>query len=206
MDINFIFSIVVLILSVVVHELAHGYAADTLGDETPRLQGRLTLNPFKHLDPIGSFILPVLTYNVGGFIFGWAKPVEFNPYNLNRSAFIAKWGEAIIAFAGPLTNFLIALLFGTLIRFAHVFPLDAMTISLMVIIVMVNVSLACFNLIPIPPLDGSKILFAFLPARFDTLRASIERYGFIIFILFVILSGSFLSPIIQGVGRFFIGI
>jgi Zn-dependent protease len=107
-----IFSIAVLIMSVVVHEVSHGYAAERLGDPTARLQGRLTLNPLSHLDPVGSFLVPFLTYATTGVAFGWAKPVPYNPYNLRNQ----KWGEAIVAAAGPISNLIIAFLFGMLIR------------------------------------------------------------------------------------------
>src|SRR3989344_934990 len=112
MQIDFIFSIIILIFSVVIHEVSHGYAAYLQGDNTARFQGRLTLNPFKHLEWFGSFILPAMSYLFGGFIIGWAKPVPFNPYNLRNQ----RWGEAIVAFAGPLSNFCIALILGLLIR------------------------------------------------------------------------------------------
>ena len=94
-------------MSVVIHEVAHGYTAELLGDPTARLQGRLTLNPIKHLDMVGSIIVPIITYISGGVIFGWAKPVPFNPYNLKNR----KWGEGLVALAGPLSNLCIALFF-----------------------------------------------------------------------------------------------
>src|SRR3954470_23460404 len=113
MQIDFIFSILILIFSIVVHEVSHGYAAYLQGDNTAKFAGRLTLNPLKHLEWFGSFILPVLSYYFGGFIIGWAKPVPFNPYNLQNQ----RWGEAIVAIAGPLSNICIALIFGLAIRF-----------------------------------------------------------------------------------------
>lgn len=189
MDINFIFSIVVLIFSVILHELSHGIAAELQGDPTPRMQGRLTLNPFAHLDLVGSFLLPVLTYNLGGFIFGWAKPVEFNPYNLKNQ----KWGEAIVAIAGPLTNFLIALVFGLALRFLGPAVLGYSTFSLMSIIVLVNISLMIFNLIPIAPLDGSKILFSLTAYRFPRFRDFYEKYSLALLILFLVFGGVILS-------------
>lgn len=201
MDVNFVFTIIILIFSVVVHELSHGYTADYLGDPTPSMQGRLTLNPLKHLDPIGSFLLPVLTYNVGGFIFGWAKPVEFNPYNLRNQ----RWGEAIIAIAGPASNIAIATLFGTIARFADVLNLGDRAVALCVIVVLVNVSLAVFNMMPIPPLDGSKILFAFLPQKFRHVREHIERYGLVIFVAFILVGGSVLIPLIRGLSGLILG-
>jgi Zn-dependent protease len=193
MDVNFIFSIVILIMSVVVHEVSHGYAADALGDPTPRLQGRLTLNPLKHLDLFGSVLFPALSYMVGGIIFGWAKPVMINPYNLKAR----KWGEAIVAFAGPLSNILLAVVFSMLIRFASPLGLSQAFVTFSMTIVVMNIVLAIFNLIPIPPLDGSKILFAILPARFMHIRMKLEQYGFMIVLLFIIFMGSLLNPIIN---------
>jgi Zn-dependent protease len=189
----FIFSIIVLIISAVAHEIAHGYAADLLGDPTPRLQGRLTLNPLKHLDPIGSFLLPVLTYNIGGFIFGWAKPVEFNPYNLKHP----KRDEMIIAVAGPFTNFIIALAFGLLTRFSTVFGLSESMIAFASIVTVVNLSLMIFNLMPIPPLDGSKILLNLIPERFYRFREWFISNTLIIFILFIFFASRIIGPIIQ---------
>ena len=111
---DFVFIIAILIMSVVIHEVSHGYAALALGDSTAKYQGRLTLNPLAHLDPVGSFLVPLIGYFFGGFIIGWARPVPFNPYNLRDQ----KWGEAIVAIAGPISNILLAVIFGLFIRFA----------------------------------------------------------------------------------------
>jgi Zn-dependent protease len=156
---DFVFIVAILIMSVVIHEVAHGYAALYLGDRTAQYAGRLTLNPIKHLDLIGSVIVPVLGYLAGGVIFGWAKPVPFNPYNLRSQ----RWGEAIVAAAGPLSNLSLAIIFGLLIRFAT-FGSQAFY-ALAGYLVLVNIVLFVFNLMPIPPLDGSKILFSILPYR-----------------------------------------
>src|SRR3989344_3742758 len=117
-----IFGIIILIMSVVIHEVSHGLAANSLGDPTARFAGRLTLNPLKHLDPIGSVVVPIFTYLIGGFIFGWAKPVPYNPYNLGKG----KWGQASVAAAGPVSNFLIAVIFGIILKI--VTPLDAIPV------------------------------------------------------------------------------
>ncbi|MEX0934010.1 MAG: site-2 protease family protein [Candidatus Paceibacterota bacterium] len=186
---SFIVVIILLILSVMAHELAHGYAAESLGDPTARLAGRLTLNPFAHLDVVGSFIVPVLTF-FGGFIIGWAKPVPYNPYNLRH----ARWGEAFVAGAGPLTNIFLALFFALLIRF-NVFSgiFSVIDQNLIILIVYINVILAVINLIPIPPIDGSKILSALLPLHlkqhFFHFETMIQNTGFlgILVILFLIL-------------------
>jgi len=190
MQVNFIFSITILLFSIAMHEVSHGYAADRLGDPTARLAGRLTLNPFKHLDLVGSLIVPALTFLAGGFIFGWAKPVPYNPYNLSDQ----KWGEAKVAFAGPASNLLIALFFGLFIRFGFA-PLALLTpISL---IVLINILLAIFNLIPIPPLDGSKILFSILPYKYFNIRSFLERYSLVLVLIFVFFLWRFLLPIVS---------
>ena len=201
MDVNFIFSIVILIMSVVVHEVSHGYAADALGDPTPRLQGRLTLNPLKHLDMFGSVIFPALSYMIGGIIFGWAKPVMINPYNLKAR----KWGEAIVAFAGPLSNIVLAVVFSMLIRFAVPLGLSQAFVTFSMTIVVMNIVLAIFNLIPIPPLDGSKILFAILPQRFMSIRFKLEQYGFLIVLMFLIFFGQLMNPVIGFLLKILIG-
>lgn len=182
------FGIAILILSVVVHEVSHGYTADKLGDPTARLAGRLTLNPIKHLDLMGSFIIPVITYSLGGFIFGWAKPVPYNPYNIRE-----KWGEAAVAAAGPASNFVLALIFGLILRFGSFDPVVNTALAL---IVFINILLGIFNLVPIPPLDGSKILFWILPGKYYHLREKIERYGFFLVIAFILLFWSLIVPII----------
>ncbi len=186
-----ILGIIVLIMSVVVHEVSHGFAAQALGDPTARLAGRLTLNPLKHLDPIGSLAVPLITYFSGGFIFGWAKPVPYNPYNLRAGRFSEAW----VALAGPLSNFALAAVFGTLVRFGGgVF--SETTTGVFVLIVMVNIALGIFNLIPVPPLDGSKILFAFLPPHLEHIREALERWGFIAILIVVLFLWRVLTPLI----------
>ena len=178
--ISIIFSIVILIMSVVLHELSHGYAAVALGDPTPRIQGRLTLNPLKHLDPVGSVLVPIIT-SLFGFTFGWAKPVQWNPYNLKNP----RSGEVIIAAAGPACNLLIAVVFGLLIRFA---PFSSSFVEISSYVVLINIVLALFNLVPLPPLDGSHILFSLLPPSMSNVRMVIQRYSifFLLIALFVI--------------------
>jgi Zn-dependent protease len=194
MQIDFIFSILILIFSVIVHEVSHGYAAYLQGDNTARHAGRLTLNPLKHLEWFGSFILPVISYFAGGFIIGWAKPVPFNPYNLRNQ----RWGEAMVAVAGPLSNICIALVFGLGIRFGILQSFGDGFVYIGSSIVLINLVLATFNLIPIPPLDGSKILFSFLPySSAQTVRAFLERYGFVLLIIFVFFLWQLLAPVIS---------
>ncbi len=179
---EFIFAIAILILSVILHEVSHGYAAYLLGDSTAKYAGRLTLNPLKHLDIFGSVILPAFTYLTGGFIIGWAKPVPFNPYNLRNQ----KWGTAIVGVAGPLANILIVAIFGIFIRFGEQFaslPLSFFQIAALV--VLVNLQLTVLNLVPIPPLDGSRLLSAFLPYRWQKIQYTLEHYSFFFVIIFI---------------------
>lgn len=192
MQIDFIFSIIILIFSVVIHEVSHGYAAYLQGDNTARFQGRLTLNPLKHLEWFGSFILPVMSYLLGGFIIGWAKPVQFNPYNLRNQ----RWGEAIVAFAGPLSNICIALFFGLLIRFGVLAQFGVAFVYIASTIVFINLILATFNLIPVPPLDGSKILFSILPYSMQNVRNTLEQNSLFILIFFVFFLWQFVLPLV----------
>jgi len=201
--IEFLFAIAVLIMSVVIHEVSHGFSANALGDPTARLQGRLTLNPLKHLDPIGSIIVPAITYLVGGFIFGWARPVPYNPYNLKNQ----KWGPGAVAAAGPLANILMAIIFGLIVRFgaANGFIVGAF-LEIIILIVFINIILAIFNLVPIPPLDGSKVLFAFLPYRWRSLQIFLEQYGFLLLLIFILFFWSIILPIVFGLFRLITGL
>lgn len=171
---SMIFTIVVLILSVIVHEVAHGYAAAALGDPTAKLAGRLTLNPIPHLDPIGSILIPgLLVLTNAGMLFGWAKPVPYNPYNLKN----ARWGEAIVGIAGVATNLLIAVLFALIARIALAQGASVFA-GLAAVVCYVNLFLGLFNLIPFPPLDGFTVLRGLLPYRMSvSLRAIEARLG-----------------------------
>jgi len=178
-----IFIIIVLFFSVVIHEVAHGSMAYYLGDNTAKVMGRLTLNPLKHIDLFGTIILPLLlvvAYSVSGTVgpvVGWAKPVPINPYNFRDK----KWGSLKVALAGPSTNFLMALIFSLLIRF---FNVSAALGNLFGLIALYNFAWAIFNLIPLPPLDGSWILFSFLPQRFGRFKNWLLHYGFYLLIFF----------------------
>lgn len=195
-----ILSIAILILSIIIHEVAHGYMADRLGDPTARLQGRLTLNPIKHIDPIGSILVPIVT-SLGGFTFGWAKPVPYNPYNLKNR----RVGEFLIAAAGPASNILIALIFGLIIR-SMMGEVMVPFIEIFAHIVLINIVLAVFNLIPIPPLDGSKLLFSFLPSQYGRLRQMLEMYAPILILIVVFFLWEAISPIIWPIFKVFTGI
>ncbi|HMO78843.1 MAG TPA: site-2 protease family protein [Candidatus Paceibacterota bacterium] len=204
MDIPIIFSIAILVMSVVIHEVAHGYAALSQGDVTAKYAGRLTMNPIKHIDPFGSIILPIIFALLpGGIILGWAKPVPYNPYNLRNR----KWGELIVAIAGPLSNIAIAILFGLLIRFSDLLNLPISVIQISYAIVFMNVILAVFNMIPVPPLDGSKVLFSILPTQYSLkFRANLERYGFFLVLAIVFLAWQFIMPIVRILMKLFTGI
>lgn len=179
--------IVALILSVVIHEMAHGYAANWLGDPTARLQGRLSANPLVHLDPLMSVILPGLLIMSGSpFVFGAAKPVPYNPYNFTNQ----KWGEAIVAAAGPAANIFIAIVFAVLVYASGALGLSATFLQLAVQIIILNVFLAFFNLVPIPPLDGSKILPRLLPyplsMKYEQFRFMLERNVGLAFVVVIV--------------------
>ena len=183
MDPTTLFFLLALIFSIIVHEVSHGYAAEMLGDPTARLQGRLTLNPIPHIDIVGSILVPaILVFTGAGFLFGWAKPVPYNPYNLNNK----KWGEAIVAMAGPGVNILLALVFGLMIRFGSG-SLPQEFIYLAGVVVFVNILLAFFNALPIPPLDGSKLLRSVLPYKanlaFQRFEALLMQGGLLMMIL-----------------------
>ncbi len=190
-----IIQIAILLMAVVIHEVSHGAMANYLGDPTAKYAGRLTLNPIKHLDLWGSFLIPLFLFIVQSpVLFGWAKPVPYNPYNLRNK----KWGPALVAAAGPGANLIVALVFGLALRFA---PLgDSIYLQnlaqIFVIIVVLNLLLAIFNLIPIPPLDGSKILFAALPYKYQHIVASMERYGLILLLFFIFFLFRFILPIV----------
>ncbi len=195
-----IFQIIILVMSVVVHELSHGYMAELLGDPTPRLQGRLTLNPLKHLELFGSFIVPVITA-MAGFPFGWAKPVQWNPYNVANK----RWGELVIAIAGPVSNLVVAIVFGLVVRmFDTVLPPSFIQIS--VYIILINIILAVFNLIPIPPLDGSKVLFSILPQRLLGIREMLEQYSIFFFLILVFFLWRFVEPIVPYIFKLITGL
>lgn len=179
-------SLVILIISIIAHEVAHGYAADALGDPTPRLANRLTLNPVPHIDPVGSVLIPaLLTLTSAPILFGWAKPVPYNPFNLKNQ----RWGEAFVAVAGSATNLLIALIFGLIVRFGTAAGLDTATLALASTIVFVNLFLGLFNLIPFPPLDGFTVLRSLLPwnlsVQLERLDAQFRSAGAISLVLFL---------------------
>ena len=192
----FVYALLVLLFSAIIHEISHGFSAKLQGDNTAEAAGRLTLNPLPHLDPFGSIILPLLLalpalFGAPTVIIGWAKPVPFNPDNLRNK----KWGPALVALAGPTANVLLAVFFGLLIRFFDL----SFVLSLgffIAIIVWINLLLAIFNLIPIPPLDGSRILFSVLPYSWRDFEFWLQRYGFFLILLFIFFGFGLILPLI----------
>ncbi|OGI47100.1 hypothetical protein A2121_02670 [Candidatus Nomurabacteria bacterium GWB1_40_6] len=190
---NAIFYIAILIMSIVIHEISHGFMAEYFGDDTARNAGRLTLNPLSHLDLFGSILLPaVLIFTHAGFLFGWAKPVPYNPNNLRDK----KWGTIAVASAGVLANFFIAVVFGLIIRMTSSLALPSSFYFITSAIVIVNLALGIFNLVPIPPLDGSKILFSFLPESAFSFILAYEQYSLILLLVFIVFFSDYLYPIL----------
>ena len=195
---NLLLTIPGVLIALTFHEFAHAWAANKLGDETPRLQGRLNLNPLSHIDPVG-FVLLLFAG------FGWGKPVQINPRNFDRK-YSMEAGEAIVSIAGPLMNFFLAIVFGIiyalLYKFASVFVLTqagAIVTSMLIYSIMINIGLGVFNLIPLPPLDGSKILVKFLPYNAKQWFREKEHIFYFIFLIIWItgIAGYIISPILN---------
>ncbi len=195
-----------------VHEFSHAFAAYRLGDSTARWQGRLTLNPIKHFDPLGGVILIITALLPGGFMIGWAKPTPVNPYNLRYG----RRGEALVALAGPVSNLLMLLAVALPLRLllgnddlyfqALSSDVGAFLVSTAVTFVLINVVLMIFNLLPIPPLDGWRVLLGLLDARTAFNLRQFEPYGFIVLLLIVFAGGSFLIGAIDAVMRIVLGV
>lgn len=190
-----IFYVIVLMFSVVLHEVAHGYAADALGDRTARYAGRLTINPIPHLDLFGSVILPLLLVLTGSpFLVGWAKPVPFNLRNIKKK----RWGPALIALAGPAANIVLAVIFALLLRVD--IPGMAGMADIFAMIVIVNVVLVFFNMIPVPPLDGHHVLFSILSGpQYSNLRAMMRQYQLVLILAVLFLVWPLLTPALWSV-------
>lgn len=200
-----IISIPAVLIAITFHEFAHAFAADKLGDDTPRRQGRLSLNPLHHLDPVGSLLLLFAG-------FGWGKPVEVNPRNFNRNISMEK-ANAIVSVAGPLMNFFLAIVFTfmycAIFKFAPKVLIGTTGGAIQLLltsIISINVGLGVFNLIPLPPLDGSKVIMPFLPSNAKRFFIEREQIFYIIFIFLWILgiAGYLISPIINYIYKFII--
>lgn len=189
---SMLFFFLILIISAIFHEYAHGWMAYRLGDSTAKYAGRLTLDPRAHVDPFGTFLMPLALYFLSGgaFLFAYAKPVPFNPYNLKDARFGPLW----VAIAGPISNITLAAIFGILVA---VFPSMGVLTVLFALIVRVNILLAVFNMVPIPPLDGSKVLFALLPDSMNNVKILLEKYGYVFLLVFVLFFFSLINPIID---------
>lgn len=189
-----IVQVIIIVFSVVIHEVAHGYAAYREGDLTAYYQGRLTLNPLKHLELFGSFILPVLLFSFGLPVIAWAKPVPYNPYNFKNK----KSGTIKVALAGVACNISIAFLFGILSQVLLMNGLLTPNLSSIInITIIINIILTIFNLIPIPPLDGSKVLGEILPESFLAKIAQYERYSLIFLFVFIMFFWQLVYPVVS---------
>ena len=201
MDILYlIFVFVIIVFSMVLHELAHGFTAYKLGDDTAKNDGRLSLNPLKHIDPVMTLIVPLFLAITGMPIFGGAKPVPVD----SRKVKGGEWGFALVALAGPLTNFILAFLFFLIYHFTNasgaleMFLLSGMS---------VNLGFCLFNILPIPPLDGSRILYALAPDFMKSLMRALEQYGIVIIYILLLLCGglfsNYMAMAMDGIIRFF---
>lgn len=203
-DINFLqLGIVlgVILLSMTLHEAMHGFVAYYLGDDTAKREGRLTLNPIKHIDPFLTILLPLMLAIVGAPIFGGAKPVPFNPDRVRYD----EWGAAFVALAGPLTNFLLAFVFFGVYALLGA-PGEGIAAQILVIAVTVNLGFFVFNMIPIPPLDGSRVLYALAPEFVRRGMEMIERYGIIFVFVIVLLASSLIGRFMLTAIEFFLSV
>lgn len=204
MSIDIVYIVIVLaviLFSMTFHEVMHGFVAYILGDDTAKAQGRLSLNPVRHIDPFMTIILPVLLAISGLPIFGGAKPVPFNPQNVRWG----EWGAALVALAGPLTNLFIAFIsFGVWVIVGM--PSSGVTSQIFGALVSVNLGFFVFNLIPIPPLDGSRVLYALAPEFVKRGMEVMERYGIIVVFILVLIAGSILGTFMSTVINFFISV
>ena len=187
----------IILVSVILHELAHGVVAYWLGDKTAKYAGRLTLNPIKHIDPFMSILVPVLLFMMNAPVFGGAKPVPINTRNLKGK----EWGMALVAIAGPLTNFLLALITFLIGHFTGIFyDINNSMYFFLCECVLINLGFMIFNLIPIPPLDGSRVLYAISPDSVRKFLASMEVYGvFVVYFLILIFGNVFSGIMAAGV-------
>jgi Zn-dependent protease len=193
--------LVVILFSMTLHELMHGFVAYWLGDSTAKQQGRLSLNPIKHIDLFMTIILPIILAVSGLPIFGGAKPVPFNPLNVKWG----EWGAALVALAGPFTNFIIAFIsFGVWVLIGT--PVHGIVGQIFTLLIYVNLGFFVFNMIPIPPLDGSRVLYALAPEFIKRVMEMIERYGIIVVFAIILIAGSGLGTFMSTIISFFINV
>lgn len=199
--ISVIVVLVSILVSITLHEAMHAYTSHWLGDDTAYLQGRVSLNPIRHIDPFLTILMPLLLFFAGAPILGAAKPVPFNPARLRYD----ELGAAMVAFAGPLTNLVLAGIAGLFLR---LFAGDAspMMVEAMFLFVLVNIGFFVFNMIPFPPLDGSRVLYALAPDGLKRIMAMIESYGLLGFLLFFFLLFSYIAPVLGQVIFWFVDI
>jgi len=190
-QLNFIQQVIVyalpILFAITVHEVAHGWVASKLGDKTALMLGRLTLNPLKHIDLIGTVIIPLILLFLGGFIFGWAKPVPVNPNNLKKP----RRDMALVAIAGPIANIIMAFMWAAIMKLGTVLMGHGLQFALPIVLmgqagVMINLVLMVLNLIPIPPLDGSRVVSALLPPKLAYKYDRIAHYGIFILLLLLV--------------------
>ncbi len=187
-------AIVTILISMTLHEAMHAYASYWLGDDTAKIEGRLTLNPLSHIDPFLTVLLPVMLALAGAPIFGAAKPVPFNPYRVRFGEF----GAALVGLAGPLTNALLAVAGAGILKLFGA-DMSMMFVDILLVFIQVNVGFFIFNMIPFPPLDGSRVLYAFAPEPLQRVMQQIEALGFTAIILFMFVLFPFISPILGDV-------
>lgn len=191
---------VIIVISLTVHEFCHAWAGHMLGDITAKDHGRLTLNPLAHIDPLTTLLLPIGLILAGSpVVFGAAKPVPFNPYAVRYD----KWGVCLVAIAGPLSNLVMATIVGLYLRFI---PIDGLAGQFLLQFVIVNLAFFIFNMIPFPPLDGSRVLYAIAPNAVRDVMDKIENYGIVMVFVFLLLLFPLISPLISGGVQFLLNL
>lgn len=190
--IGIIFLVVILAISITCHEFIHAYVSFVLGDDTAHLHGRMSLNPLAHIDPFGTVLLPILLFLAGLPIFGAAKPVPFNPSRLR----FGEWGSAMVAASGPLTNLALAAFISLWLR---LLPVTGMAQDFLELFIMVNIGFFVFNMIPFPPLDGSRVLYAIAPDGLRRIMMQIESFGLFGIMIFIFVLFPFISPVMGGI-------
>jgi Zn-dependent protease len=190
-----LFFLIALVIGLTLHEFAHAWMSNYLGDETAKNDGRLSINPIVHIDPFTTLLLPILLYFANLPVFAAAKPVPFNPWAVRYG----KWGAALVAVAGPLMNVLIAVIFALTL---NLFTLPDTVAILFRVIVILNIFLFVFNMLPIPPLDGSRVLYAAAPPALRDVMDQIERYGLVVIFILILVASPIIIPFISAIAGF----